>query len=131
MLTEVSLDKALRFWKDGKEVIVLDRTIKSSAGGYETYSLDELFKNLSLLVDVPAVEDAEFQQAVIEMVKHDQEHEKPLEEEHHPIIAEPETDRLTDKKTKKEIALGMAEQGMNASQIAKQIDVKYSTVYSW
>ena len=55
MFTGVSLDQALRYWKNGKEVIVLDRTVKSPSGGYETYSLDELFKNLELLVDVPAI----------------------------------------------------------------------------
>ena len=44
MFTGVSLDQALKYWKNGKEVIVLDRTVKSPSGGYETYSLDELFK---------------------------------------------------------------------------------------
>ena len=34
-------------------------------------------------------------------------------------------------KTKKEIALQLAEQGMKAPEIAKKIDVKYSTVYNW
>lgn len=78
MFTGVSLDQALKHWKNGKEVIVLDRTVKSSSGGYETYSLDELFKNLELLVDVPAVENPEFRQAVDEMV-HDrgQKQEEP------------------------------------------------------
>ena len=68
MFTGVSLDQALKYWKNGKEVIVLDRTVKSPAGGYETYSLDELFKNLELLADVPAVENPEFSQTVDEMV---------------------------------------------------------------
>lgn len=67
MFTGVSLDQALRYWKSGKEVIVLDRTVKSSAGGYETYSLDELFKDLELLADVPAVENPDFSQTVDEM----------------------------------------------------------------
>ena len=66
------MDQALRYWKNGKEVIVLDRTVKSPSGGYETYSLDELFKNLELLVDVPAVEDPKFKQAVAGMVQPDQ-----------------------------------------------------------
>ena len=81
MFTGVSLDQALKHWKNGKEVIVLDRTVKSSSGGYETYSLDELFKNLELLVDVPAVENPEFKQAVKEMVQHDPEQEEPSGEE--------------------------------------------------
>lgn len=81
MFTGVSLDQALRHWKNGKEVIVLDRTVKSSSGGYETYSLDELFKNLELLVDVPAVENPEFKQAIKEMVQPDQKQEEPSGEE--------------------------------------------------
>ena len=77
MLTGVSLDQALRHWKNGKEVIVLDRTIKSPSGGYETYSLDKLFENLELLVDVPAVENPEFRQAVKDMVQSDPKQEEP------------------------------------------------------
>lgn len=68
MFTGVDLDKAINFWKKGKEVLVLDRTVKSSAGGYETYPLGELFRNLEFLADVPAVEDPEFRQAVEDMV---------------------------------------------------------------
>lgn len=81
MFTGVSLDQALRYWKNGKEVIVLDRTVKSPHGGYETYSLDELFKNLELLVDVPAVENPEFKQAVADMVQPDQKQEESSREE--------------------------------------------------
>ena len=34
-------------------------------------------------------------------------------------------------KTKKEIALQLAKQGMKAAEIAKELEVKYNTVYSW
>lgn len=81
MFTGVSLDQALRYWKNGKEVIVLDRTVKSPSGGYETYSLDELFKNLELLVDVPAVENLEFKQAVADMIEPIQKQDAPSREE--------------------------------------------------
>ena len=81
MFTGVSLDQALMHWKKGKEVIVLDRTVKSPAGGYETYSLDELFKNLELLVDVPAAENLGFRQAVADMIQSDQGRGKTSEEE--------------------------------------------------
>ena len=80
MLTGVSLDQALRYWKNGKEVIVLDRTVKSPAGGYETYSLDELFKNLELLADVPAVQNPEFKQAVEDMIRPEEKQEELTEE---------------------------------------------------
>lgn len=80
MFTGVSLDQALRYWKNGKEVIVLDRTVKSPAGGYETYSLDELFKNLELLADVPAVQNPEFKQAVEDMIWPEEKQEELPEE---------------------------------------------------
>lgn len=133
MFTGVSLDQALKYWKNGKEVIVLDRTVKSPSGGYETYSLDELFKNLELLVDVPAVENLEFKQAVADMVQPDQKQEEPSEEKNStPPPTGPEvTEMLPAGKTKKEIAMQLAEQGMKALEIAKKIDAKYSTVYNW
>lgn len=34
-------------------------------------------------------------------------------------------------KTKKEIALELASQGKTAAEVAKELDVKYNTVYSW
>lgn len=80
MFTGVTFEQAIDYWKKGREVIVLDRTVKSPAGGYETYSLDELFRNLELLVDVPAVENPEFQQAVADMVRPGQKQEKSSEE---------------------------------------------------
>ena len=68
MFTGVDFDKAIEYWRKGREVIVLDRTVKSPSGGYETYSFDELFRNLELLADVPAVENPDFSQAVAAMV---------------------------------------------------------------
>lgn len=38
---------------------------------------------------------------------------------------------LPARKTKKEIALQLAKQGMKAPEIAKKINAKYSTVYNW
>lgn len=80
MLTGVDFRQAIKYWTQGREVIVLDRTVKSPAGGYETYSFDELFCNLEFLVDVPVVEDPEFRQAVEDMVQEsDPENEEDTE----------------------------------------------------
>lgn len=80
MLTGVDFRQAIKYWSQGREVIVLDRTVKSPAGGYETYSFDELFRNLEFLADVPAVEDPEFRQAVEDMVQEsDPENEEDTE----------------------------------------------------
>ena len=133
MFTGVSLDQALRHWKNGKEVIVLDRTVKSPSGGYETYSLDELFKNLDLLVDVPAVENPKFKQAVKEMVQHDQKQEEPSGEESvTPPSERPEVSEMLPAKRgngNQERARELAAQGMSASQIAAKLGLNYNTVY--
>lgn len=82
MFTGVDFDKAIECWRKGREVIVLDRTVKSPSGGYETYSFDELFRNLELLADVPAVENPDFSQAVAAMVHgSDQKPEEPTGQE--------------------------------------------------
>ena len=52
------MKKAIDYYKKGKEVIVLDR--------------NSLGKNLDFLVDVPAVPNPEFEQAVQDMVEPDQ-----------------------------------------------------------
>ena len=78
MFTGVDFDKAIECWRKGREVIVLDRTVKSPSGGYETYSFDELFRNLELLADVPAVENPDFSRAIADMVHgSDQKPEEP------------------------------------------------------
>lgn len=133
MFTGVSLDQALRHRKNGKEVIVLDRTVKSPSGGYETYSLDELFKNLELLVDVPAVENPEFKQAVKDMVQPDPKQEEPSGEENvTPPSDRPEVSEMLPAKKgngNQERARELAAQGMSASQIAAELGLKYNTVY--
>ena len=136
MFTGVDFDKAIEYWRKGREVIVLDRTVKSPSGGYETYSFDELFRNLELLADVPAVENPDFSKAVATMVHgSDQKPEEPTEQESNtPLPTGPEVSNplpAETGKTKKETALELAAQGMNAGQIARQIGAKYSTVYHW
>lgn len=70
LFTGVSFEKAIGYYQQGKEVLVLDRASKSVTGsGYDTFSFEELFGNLDFLVDVPAVLDPEFEQAVREMVE--------------------------------------------------------------
>lgn len=130
MLTGVDFRQAIKYWTQGREVIVLDRTVKSPAGGYETYSFDELFRNLEFLVDVPAVEDPEFRQAVEDMVQEsDPENEEDTETP--PPLTGPEKKDAPAGKPKKELALELATKGMPVKEIANQIGVKYGTVYYW
>lgn len=136
MFTGVDLDKAINFWKKGKEVLVLDRTVKSSAGGYETYPLGELFRNLEFLADVPAVEDPEFRQAVEDMV-HGSDQDAMDEKDSMkgellpPPLTRPETEQPPAGKSKKDLALELSAKGVSVKEIADRIGAKYNTVYYW
>ena len=74
MFTGVNFEKAIDYYKKGKEVIVLDRNSlgKNGKSGYDTFPFSELGENLDFLVDVPAVPTPEFEQAVQDMVEPDQ-----------------------------------------------------------
>lgn len=69
MLTGISFEKAIEYWKNGREVIVIDRNSQNASGGYDNFPFEELFRNVELLADVPAVENPEFKQAVADMVQ--------------------------------------------------------------
>ena len=73
MLTGVDFRQAIKYWTQGREVIVIDRVIDRSSlhasGGYDNFPFEDLFKNVELLADVPAVEDPEFRQEVEDMIR--------------------------------------------------------------
>ena len=82
MFTGVSFEQAIDYWKKGREVIVLDRHSQNTSGGYDNFPFEELFRNVELLADVPAVENPDFSQAVAAMVHgSDQKPEEPTEQE--------------------------------------------------
>ena len=79
MFTGVSFEQAIDYWKKGREVIVLDRNSQNASGGYDNFPFEELFRNMELLADVPAVENPEFTQAVADMVQPGQKQEEAAE----------------------------------------------------
>ena len=81
MFTGVSFEQAIDYWKKGREVIVLDRHSQNASGGYDNFPFEELFRNVELLADVPAVENPEFRQAVKDIVQSDPKKEEPSGEE--------------------------------------------------
>ena len=82
MFTGVSFEQAIEYWKKGREVIVLDRHSQNASGGYDNFPFEELFRNVELLADVPAVENPDFSQAVAAMVHgSDQKPEEPTGQE--------------------------------------------------
>lgn len=135
MLTGVNFEQAIKYWTQGREVIVIDRSSTNASGGYDNFPFEDLFRNLELLADVPAVENPDFSRAIADMVREsDQKPEEPTDQESNTPLTGPEvSDPLPAEtgKTKKETALELAAQGMKVGQIARQIGAKYSTVYHW
>lgn len=74
MFTGIDFEKAIDYYRKGKEVIVLDRASvgKNGKSGYDTFPLEDIFKDLDFMVDVPAVANPDFEQAVQDMVEPDQ-----------------------------------------------------------
>lgn len=149
MFTGVNFEKAIDYYKKGKEVIVLDRNSlgKNEKSGYDTFSFSELGKNLDFLVDVPAVPNPEFEQAVREMVEageddiyrdeldpdeiiQDETREGPTPAEPEERMEKETVDLPADNtKEKKEIIRKLVEEGYTNNEISDQTGIPYGTVY--
>lgn len=70
MLTEMSLKEALKYFMKGRKVLVLNEYDDKSISAERIE--DCLPKEAKYLVDVPAVSNPEFEQAVQDMVEPDQ-----------------------------------------------------------
>lgn len=80
MLTGVNFEQAIDYWKKGREVIVIDRNSKTESGGYDNFPFEELFRNVELLADVPAVENPGFKQVIEEMAQNGSSHDHGKDE---------------------------------------------------
>ena len=120
MLTGVDFRQAIKYWTQGREVIVIDRSSLHASGGYDNFPFEDLFRNVELLADVPAVEDPEFRQEVEDMIQ-----ESDSEGTETPPLTGPEKKDAPAGKPKKELALELAAKGMPVKEIANQIGVKY------
>lgn len=149
MFTGVNFEKAIDYYKKGKEVIVLDRNSlgKNEKSGYDTFSFSELGKNLDFLVDVPAVPNPEFEQAVREMVEageddiyrdeldpdeiiQDETREGPTPTEPEERMEKETVDLPADNtKEEKEIIRKLVEEGYTNNEISDQTGIPYGTVY--
>ena len=82
MLTGVNFQQAIKYWTQGREVIVIDRSSTNASGGYDNFPFEDLFRNLELLADVPAVENPDFSRAIADMVhESEQKPEEPTGQE--------------------------------------------------
>lgn len=139
MLTGVNFEKAIDYYKKGKEVIVLDRNSlgKNEKSGYDTFSFSELGKNLDFLVDVPAVPNPEFEQAVQDMVEPDQNENDAEGDEQLPPPDQPE--KKLEKETvaapgkmsreeKSKIIRPLIKKGLKNKEIAERTGIPLGTV---
>lgn len=160
MFTGVSFEKAIDYYRKGKEVIVLDRNSCGSNGqtGYDTFPFQDLFGNLDFLVDLPAVSNPDFEQAVQDMMrpnmntphtiepyfpggepkpiesKREEPDSKGILEEAPPggaIETEKQEVRDMTGKSNKEKACELLDQGMNMKEISRTLGISYNTVYYW
>ena len=69
MYTEMSLKEALKYFMKGRKVLVLNEYDDKSISAER---IEDLFAEAKYLVDVPAVPNPEFEQAVQDMVESDQ-----------------------------------------------------------
>lgn len=92
MFTGIDFEKAIDYYRKGKEVIVLDRASvgKNGKSGYDTFPFEDIFKDLDFLVDVPAVANPDFEQAVQDMVEPDQNENDAKGDEQLPPPDQPE-----------------------------------------
>ena len=139
MLIEKNLKEALADYIKGKPVTVLWTRDDGSMDARLLSDILEQEEN-HFLVNVPAYHNPEFAQAVAEMVEQkgtdDCNREVTLagrtekDGSTTPPLTEPDS-VVIPAENKREKALELAKEGKGAAEIARLIDAKYSTVYSW
>ena len=139
MFTGVNFEKAIDYYKKGKEVIVLDRNSlgKNGKSGYDTFPFSELGENLDFLVDVPAVPNPEFEQAVQDMVEPDQNENDAEGDEQLPPPDQPEkkleketvaTPGKMSREEKSKIIRPLIKKGLKNKEIAERTGIPLGTV---
>lgn len=138
MLIEKTLKEALADYIKGKPVTVL---WTKDDGSMDVRLLSDILEQEEnhFLVNVPAYHNPEFAQAVAEMVDQKRIDDcnrevapKEITEKDGstPPLTEPDPEVIS-AENKREKALKLAKEGKGAAEIARMIDAKYSTVYSW
>lgn len=139
MLIEKTLKEALADYIKGKPVTVL---WTRDDGSMDVRLLSDILEQEEnhFLVNVPAYHNPEFAQAVAEMVEQNRPENCSAEVapagttekdgSTTPPLTEPDS-VVIPAENKREKALELAKEGKGAAEIARMIDAKYSTVYSW
>lgn len=135
MLTEMSLKEALKYFMKGRKVLVLNEYDDKSISAERIE--DCLPKEAKYLVDVPAVPNPEFEQAVQDMVKPDQNENDAEGDEQLPPPDQPE--KKLEKETvaapgkmsreeKSKIIRPLIKKGLKNKEIAERTGIPLGTV---
>lgn len=134
MLTEMSLKEALKYFMKGRKVLVLNEYDDKSISAERIEEC--LPKEAKYLVDVPAVPNPEFEQAVQDMVEPDQ-NENDTEGDEQPSPDQPE--KKLEKETvaapgkmsreeKSKIIRPLIKKGLKNKEIAERTGIPLGTV---
>ena len=134
MLTEMSLKEALKYFMKGRKVLVLNEYDDKSISAERIE--DCLPKEAKYLVDVPAVPNPEFEQAVQDMVEPDQnENDAEGDEQLHPAQPEKKLEKETvaapgkmTREEKSKIIRPLIEKGLKNKEIAECTGIPLGTV---
>lgn len=71
MYREMNLGEAVKAYEDGRNVLAIERTgVDGCSGEWVVTELREMFEGIRLLVDVPAVVDPKFEEALPPVAPH-------------------------------------------------------------
>ena len=130
MYTEMSLKEALKYFMKGRKVLVLNEYDDKSISAERIE--DCLSKEAKYLVDVPAVPNPEFEQAVQDMVEPDQnENDTEGDEQLPPRPLEKETVAAPGKMSREEkskIIRPLIKKGLKNKEIAERTGIPLGTV---
>lgn len=135
MYTEMSLKEALKYFMKGRKVLVLNEYDDKSISAERIE--DCLPKEAKYLVDVPAVPNPEFEQAVQDMVEPDQNENDAEGDEHLPPPDQPEKKLKKEtvaapgkmsREEKSKIIRPLIKKGLKNKEIAERTGIPLGTV---
>ena len=127
MLQEMKIEDALKKFLQGKKVLVMyDETLGADKPEFTVEPLEEILKRNRFLVDVPAIENPDFKQAVEKMVKPKKTSTKTTKKK----LANPPHNKSKLDEREDEI-IQMLKDGKSQREIAQDLGVTPSTSSYW
>lgn len=127
MLQEMKIEDALKKFLQGKKVLVMyDETLGADKPEFTVEPLEEILKRNRFLVDVPAIENPDFKQAVEKMVKPKKTSTKTTKKK----LANPPHNKSKLDEREDEI-IQMLKDGKSQREIAQDLGVTPSTISYW